>query len=222
MKQESVSMEEVMAKIKDIDRLPTYKETKQLLFFLENMSYRDYIQNIQKSWWGFCNEYGVHNVYNIEFMGALAEEIKKLNDSPIVEICAGDGKLSHQLRKQGIDIKATDDYSCGNIRYDTNLVERLSHQEALTKYNPRIVIASWVPYQARIGFDVLDFPSVKYFLDIGEDVNGATWMTEEIYDRKDCKRVYLKNVGKYSICRTDYPSGMFHSCVSLFRKSKTI
>jgi len=213
MEQELVSMQEIMDKIKDVDRLPSYEEAERLLHLLEDRSHRDYSQ---RGWFGFCQEHGVHNVYNTEFIDALADEIRRLNYSPIVEICAGDGKLSHQLRKRGIDIKPTDNYSW-DLSKD-GLVEKLSHQEALKKYEPRVVLASWIPYQARIGFDVLDSPSVRYFIDIGEDVGGATWMTEEIYDRKDWDRKYLENVGENSICRTDYQDNILHSCVSLFSR----
>jgi len=214
------SMQEIMAKIIDIDRLPSYEEAKQLFHFLEDRSHRD---SGQRRWFNFCEDHGVHNVYNIEFINALANEIRGLNDSfPIVEICAGDGKLSHQLRKRGIDIKPTDDYSRKLLK--NGLVEKLSHQEALGKYEPRVVLASWIPYST-IGFDILDYPSVKQFINIGEDVGGATWMTDNINEIKEWDREYLENVQKYGICITDLQKDLqsiiFHSSVSLFSREDT-
>jgi len=216
MKQRAISTEEIVEKIKDVDKLPTHEEAEKLFHSIYDRFDIDYTQ---KSWIDFCEDNKIYEVYNTKFIDSLAEEIKKLNKSPIIEICAGDGKLSNQLRKKGIDIVATDDYSWRDIRRYRNLVERLSHKEALRKYNPGVVIASWVPQETRIGFDVLDFPSVKYLIDIGEDIGGGTWITEEIYDRKDFERTSLKNVEEYALCRTDYPD-MHNSYVSLFTSLK--
>jgi len=206
MEQELALMQEIMDKIRNVDKLPSYEEAEKLLHFLEDRSHRDYNQ---RGWFGFCREHGIHNVYNTEFIDALADEIRRLNDSPIVEICAGDGKLSHQLRKRGVDIKPTDDYS-GRLSKE-GLVERLSHKRALEKYEPRVVLAAWIPHQV-IRFDVLDYPTVRYFIDIGE----STWMPCGICDKWD--RIYLENLDEYSICRLDYIGGIYHSHVSLFSR----
>jgi hypothetical protein len=212
----SNSMQETIERIKDIDKMPGFEETKELLHFIEDGD--DRVQNDWGTgdWWKFCDNCGVHQIFNAEFINELTGEIKKLPESRIIEICAGRGDLSYRLKKHGINIIATDDYSW-NLSTSA-LVEKLSHLEALEKYKPEIVLASWIPYKSGIGFDVLDFPSVKYFIDLGEDVGGATWMTREIYERKDFERVYLENVQKYGICKTDYTCGMNHSCASLFRR----
>lgn len=210
------SMEEIAAKIGDIDRLPTYEEARRLFCFIERLHASD---PKQLNWFGFCEKHKVHDIYNVEFVDALAEEIRGLNDYPIVEICAGDGKLSRHLRTRGIDIRATDNYSWEKIPRDGNLVERLSHREALERYLPRIVVASWIPIKGRIGFDVLGFPGVRYFVDNGE----TGWMTEGTIDIENWGITDLENVEKYSICRTDsthgdFEDGIFHSGVRLFSR----
>jgi hypothetical protein len=211
-----ISMNDVIEKIKDIDGLPSFEETRELLYFIEDGDNNIHNDWGQGDWWKFCDDCKIHQVYNLEFINELAGEIRKLPESGIVEICAGRGDLSHRLGKQGVHIIATDDYSWELSTPDR--VEKLSHREALAKYKPEIVLASWIPYRSRIGFDVLDFPSVRYFIDIEEDVGAASWLTREIYERNDFERIYLKNVEKYGICKTDYNSGMNHSCVSLFRR----
>ena len=50
MEQDFTLMQEIMEKIKNVDRLPSYEEAEQLLHFLE---YRQQMDNSQKGWVGF-------------------------------------------------------------------------------------------------------------------------------------------------------------------------
>ncbi|MBU90784.1 hypothetical protein CMO94_04530 [Candidatus Woesearchaeota archaeon] len=128
---------------------------------------------------------------------------RRLADIPMIEICAGRGKLSYQLRKHGIDIVATDNYSQKMDR-DESLVERVeSHREALEKYTPRLVVASWIPRNPELGDDVLHFPTVDYFIDIGERRSGSTWLTLD-YSNEDFSIKYLNSVAKYFIGTNDF------------------
>lgn len=139
-----------------------------------------------------------------EFLEGLYKEMRRrrFTDIPMVEICAGRGKLSYQLRKRGIDIVATDDFS-QEIERDENLVERLTHKEALEKYQPRIIVASWIPPEPKIGDDVLRFPTVDYFIDIGEPAGNSTWLTND-YRNEDFIIKFLKHLEKYAIGTGDY------------------
>lgn len=155
--------------------------------------------------WGFFNGKGINSILTEEFVEELYKEMqrRRLADIPMVEICAGRGKLSYQLRKHGIDIVATDSYSQKMDR-DASLVERVeSHREALEKYTPRIVVASWVPNNVQIGDDVLHFPTVDYFIDIGESRGGASWLTPD-YNNDDFSIKYLENVARYFIGTSDF------------------
>ena len=215
MLQDPSQAQEIIDKIEDIDRLPSYEETKSLLDYMESDLNMD---PVVRGWNSMCRELRVHAVYNTGFIQALADVIADINESPLIEICAGSGKLSHQLRKQGIDIIATDDYSYGISK--EGLVERFSHKEALRGYEPRIVIGSWIPNESKIGFDVLDSPTVRYFIDIGEDICSCTWMTEEIEDRMDWHRQYLNDVKRYCISLLDL-LGLSFTCVSMFKRNGT-
>lgn len=92
---------------------------------------------------GWFSWNGINTILTQEFVDELQKEMqrRRLADIPMIEICAGKGKLSYHLRKLGIDIIATDDYS-QKMERDESLVERLNHEEALEKYKPRLVIAS--------------------------------------------------------------------------------
>ncbi len=209
------SAEEIAAKIGSIGSLPTYEEAGKLFCSIGRAYAGD---PGRRGWFEFCAERLVHDVYTVEFIDALAEEIRRLNEAPVVEICAGDGKLSLHLSRREISVRATDKYPW-RVEGSEKPVERLSHRAALRKYLPEIVIAAWIPSKTGIGSDVLRSPHVKSFIDIGE----TGWMAEGAIDTESWKIIDLENVGRYSLCRTDFTSGdfadgIFHSGVRLFAR----
>ena len=191
----------IEGKILDIDKLPTYEEARRLMHhFFEGIDEYEFQSRPGKStpWEEWCVKNGVHTVYNVEFVDALAEKIRSFNETPVVEVCAGNGKLTRQLRKRGIPVTATDDYSWG-LSTDENSVERLSHKAALEKYKPRIVVASWLSPSILIALDILEFQSVDYFIVI--DSGSVGWLHDATKFKKEC----LKEIGRYNICMHDSP-----------------
>ena len=87
----------------------------------------------------FLDENNIFQILNEEFISSLAKFLIKLNGfykdkSPIVEIGAGNGKLSYHLKKNGVNIIPTDNHSW---KIKTGIaVENLGHMWALKKYNP--------------------------------------------------------------------------------------
>lgn len=211
----------VIEKIKDIDSLPAHDEVIALMRFLGNDAV------LEDCWNRFCKELQAYNVLNIEFVDALAEEIRKLGSSKTIEICAGNGKLSHHLKIRGIGIKPTDNNSW-NLS-NNGLVEIISHEDAMRKYNPKIVIGSWItpywthPFGYQTGHDVLDFPSVDYFVDIGENNSPSSWVQNEVRLRDDFRMLQIENPEKYAVGCTDtaYLGRIEHkSKVNLFERIK--
>ncbi|MCD6590594.1 MAG: hypothetical protein J7K72_01335 [Candidatus Aenigmarchaeota archaeon] len=200
-------VENVKKKITELCQLPSYKEAKALFNYYQNhwfnmLQYSDEAICPFDCWFKFCNENDIYNVYNIEFVNALADEIKKLNLAPVAEICAGNGKLSYHLRERGIDIIATDDYSFTFIERDEKLVERLSHRETLEKYKPRIVVAAWIPFGSEIELEILKNPHVKHLIVIGDrKCCGSQACYKSL--RNLAKPRLLKDVTQYSLCRSD-------------------
>jgi len=207
---------EIMAKIKGIDSLPTFAEVELLFKFFEQKAKEEHSRYM--SWNRLCHELNSHTLYNVEMIDALAEAIRQLNPDRVVEVCAGTGKLSYQLGMRDISIIATDGYSARRIIRDPELVVRASHRNALMRYHPSFVIGAWIPDDTAIGWDILDFPTVEYFIDIGERPGGATWMTDEICNRQDYTMAPLEDVDKHSICVTDVEDCTNHSHATLFRK----
>jgi hypothetical protein len=143
-----------------------------------------------------CNVLEIYQFYSIEFIDHIAKTINQLGARRIIEIGAGDGFLSYFLKRSGIDILPTDDYSrpCTN-RLES--VERLGHKDSLKKYDPDLVVINWEELDGTHSLDVLKYPSVEHLLWIGEDEYGCTgsrdlWQ----FDFEDTKNPYC-------ISRTD-------------------
>lgn len=206
----------VIEKILSLKELPTYQESMKLLeYFCENF----------EEWIKFGDQHVFYMIWTQEFIDQLAREIKKLGNPRMIEVCAGKGKLSYQLNKKGLNLIPTDDYSWNLSNNHPDLVETITAHDALKKYNPRLVIGSWIPSETRIGFDVLNHPSVEYFIDIGEHPSSkVTWMTEECLRRKDFSITTLDKVAKYCLSREDSLEGLLKGesdCkVTLFSKIK--
>lgn len=179
MKEDS-KIEYLMNKITDVDKLPTFEEVKSLYNHLRAQPGNEF----SSAWHCFCSQNRIeNNIYTVEFVDALAKEIKKLkvsflsDCSPVLEINAGDGKLSHHLGERGIWTQATAEIFFGEVPNDS--VEIMLAGKALEKYKPEIVVASPIPYGS-CGIEVLSFPGVKYLIEIGvQERDGETWRNDE-------------------------------------------
>lgn len=190
----------IIGKILRIDSLPSYREVYYLVLRLG-----------KERWLQFCSRFSLFNVETIESVRSLSNVLKSL-PSPVVEVCAGRGKLSYWLRRFGVKIIATDDYSW-KLWGERFNVERLSITEALEKYNPKTVLGSWIPANERHGVEILSFPSVEYFVDIGEGPEAeSSWMHAISLDEL---RIFAKQFGfsvvflpisLWSIAQTDEPT----------------
>lgn len=198
------------------------------------LNYLNKEQWYHQSWKKFCRKNGIWQVYTKEFVDLLAGKIHELNSGRIIEICAGKGKLSYHLQKRDIEIIATDDYSWKDTCLSPKNVECLSAKEAIKKYKPNLVVASWIPNHLTIGFEILDDPEIDYFINIGEDVGNSTWMTGEVDRTKGIERILLEEIADVGFCSSDFydvpynPSDLnevqddnlhiFHTSVSLFNR----
>ena len=102
----------------------------------------------------------------VEFVAGLSKIIKQLNVEPIVEVCAGKGKLSYHLQKQGINIIPTD------REPQDKIVEREYHTWAIHVRKPKLVIGAWLypegwKQQHNVWNDIVKDNTVKHFIEIG-------------------------------------------------------
>ena len=204
-----------------------------------------------EQWRNFCfnRDNPVFEFLNQEYLEAFAgylvnriDELGKNEKNPltILELGAGNGKLSHFLRvkiekktpKKTVVI-ATEPGEW-NLRNYFKL-EKLDHLEALRKYSPDIVIFSWMPYKKDVTNDIRKFDSVKEYILIGETDGGCcgdeggTWgcgknkneqkppYASDGFQRKD-----LDNLSAMQICRTDEPGEYHHSKTVSFKRRQDL
>lgn len=110
-----------------------------------------------------AEQHGIYCFYSREMIRRLARTI----DGLCLEIGAGDGALSLSLRKAGVNVKATDNYSwLGKIAYSED-VEKQSADTALAKYQPEVVLCSWPPSANDFEQAVFLTKSVRRYIVIG-------------------------------------------------------
>lgn len=243
--QEKISPQELREKLKDPYYLPKNREEIMSAF------------STFQEWYNFCfdEENPVFEFLNEEFIDRLSdylakriEELKGSEESPIIilEVGAGNGRLSHFLR-QKLQEKVPGKFKI--IAVDSGEwgikpvfeVEKMDYREALKKYNPQIIICSWMPYKVDFTGDFRATASVKEYILIGETDGGCCgdeWLTwgyrplsyEEGEEEKSLTPPYaedgferedLMDISRKQICRTDFPPfKRFNSRTVSFRRKE--
>lgn len=201
--------------------VPTLKD----VLYYEKLPSYDTVEAVFKAYKNviflFAHENRIYQFWNKEYIECLANEIKKrVGNKLVLEVAAGDGMLSYWLRSYGVNIIATDS---GEWKITPrNHVEIIDAVSAIKKYNPIMVIASWLPYQEELDIQIFN-QKVPYIILIGEE-NGACgsekfWETE-YWKKAGYERVWLDECDRYNICRTDYCFGdtcyFIHSTTGLY------
>lgn len=127
--------------------LPDLLDSEGRFLRLESSAYYDSIPNEALRLW--CHQHARYGLPTRELYEWLLAEI---NGRFAIEVGSGSGDLAYHLGIIGTDnyqqtfpdVKALYDATeQPTIRYG-QMVERLSAEEAIRKYNPQVVIASWV------------------------------------------------------------------------------
>lgn len=172
------------------------------------------------------------------YLAQIVEELGGTREKPltILEIGAGDGRLTHFLRAslEGIapgqaHLVATDSNQWKiPTRYP---VETLDYRKALQKYHPTIVITSWMPPRQDWTSAYRKTASVQEYLLIGEpdgDVCGsfATWgqkpgyipLAKPAYQRDGFEMFFLEEVTANQFMRADNEAQTYCSATVSFRR----
>ncbi len=120
---------------------------------------------------------------------------------PVLEVCAGNGKLAEALATENVKVIATDYEPSGGG------VQRATAEQALRRYSPAVVIGSFVPVDSGVDEAVMAFPSVQHYMVLGARLGGefgsralrqaCGWRTEP-----------LENVTRWMITRHDVWLGL--------------
>ncbi|MBP9815539.1 MAG: hypothetical protein KBC63_04425 [Candidatus Levybacteria bacterium] len=205
-------------------------------------------------WRRFCTNYvnPIFEFLNEEHLNALSdyliqrsEALGASDDSPvsILEVGAGNGRLSHFLQEQlnlkfpgKANITATDS---GKLGLESVFpVEKIDHEKALKKYKPKIVICSWMPNRVDFTESFRAAKSVNEYILIGEADGGCCgddWLTWGISsslgeNRNGNKKVApyiadgfvrekLEAISAYQICRSDEPGFYGKSVTISFKRN---
>jgi len=147
-------------------------------------------------WLAWCEARGIFVAWNPQLVTALADVLRTCGE-PVLEVAAGDGALAHCLAQYGLAVRPTDQTPSGPA------VERLSCEEALARYAPRVVLACFPPLDAGLEQRVTTHPSVRHFLYLGPLVNDRPG-PEALWSAPGWERVALPEVDGFLISRLDY------------------
>ena len=207
-----MDVNEAVKIVSDPHCLPTYDElVKACLKFEINSKNMDNCL----LWWAIIDkkEAPVFEIWNSDYLDLFSKYLASVKPKVIVEVGAGNGKLSHNLRQRLPEVKivATDDASW-NIE-PVFAVENVEIVEALDKYCPDVVISSWMPYQHDWTPLFRACKSVKEYILIGETDSGCcgseeTWGYSEngtaSYKQEGFIRKDLEELERLQVCRTDH------------------
>lgn len=181
---------ELSKKLIELEELPTQEECVTLLEILESEQ--------RRGWRKFCTKHEMWQVVHKELVDRIHEILSGLNPSCLVEVCSGTGKLAYWLNKRGLDVRATDNYTfifnSGAITH-IDFVEKLNHKEALQKYNPDVVLLCWPPENSSIPIDIIDYPSVRYLLHLG---NAEYFKWRKEMEKRPNVRIRDLNINDYT------------------------
>jgi hypothetical protein len=188
----------------EAEYLPTYREVVE---FCRNMQ-----QGLSLEWYKLREEQHMYELHNRDYIDALAKILIPYKN--ILEVGAGDGRLSHFLRQRLPESKivAIDN---GSWKIEPAFsVETMEIDEALEKYKPDLVISCWMPYSADWTPLFRQCNSVRGYVLIGETDGGccgceSLWFgqtegEEPGYIKDGFVRHNLDELRKLQICRTDY------------------
>jgi CheY-like chemotaxis protein len=174
--------------------LPSVKELRPVVdSFTDEDGFLKLSEQERKVWLSFLrnNEHPVFEILTKEYIEGfgkyIIEQAKKINingshKTVVLEVGAGNGKLSYFLKQEFnknhnsmIELKTTDLPSKSfNISSPYHNVEKLSYQEALKKYQPDIVLCSWMMPGEDWSEDFRNTPSIKEYILIGPEAPCGT------------------------------------------------
>ena len=148
-------------------------------------------------WLVACEQVGRFVAVNEQFVAALARQLGALGGSPIVEVCAGDGELADRLRDRGVEVIATDiDPPAGSA------VVRAGAAEALRRYQPCVVLGSFVPFDSGVDAQVSAEPCVLHYVRLDARLGGQ-FGGPALWDGAAWRATQLDEATRWMICRHD-------------------
>ena len=149
-------------------------------------------------WLSKCQNEGRFLVLNEEMVGALGQFLRTLcGVDSVLEVCAGTGRLAEALASVGVRTVATDIAPPAG-----STVDRASAPDALDRWRPAVVLASFVPFDSGVDSAVLSAASVEHYVVLnsrlgGQLGSGILWAHPDWIARP------LPRISRWMICRHD-------------------
>ncbi|MGH9160685.1 MAG: hypothetical protein ACRD2X_11975 [Vicinamibacteraceae bacterium] len=181
--------ERVTATAPEAEALASYAETLAALAAAEQAD----------GWLVECMEARRFLALSAPFVDALAQALGRLDELPLLEICAGDGSLAAALGCRGIAVIATDRRPASRTK---TAVERRAADDALRRYRARVVLGSFVPVDSPVDQQVLDASDVRHYVVLNARLGGQLG-ARCLWTRPGWRRRPLEQVTRWMICRHD-------------------
>jgi len=149
-----------------------------------------------EGWLAWCEARGIYVAWSPSLVAAVTEVLRACG-GPVLEVAAGDGTLARCLADHGLEVRPTDPVPSAPD------VERLSCEEALARYAPRVVLSCFPPLDAGIEQRVTRHPAVRHYLYVGPLVNDRPG-PEALWIEPGWDRIPLPAVDRFLISRLDY------------------
>ena len=196
--------------------LPTFAEAEALICRCERGE-----DAAALSWLEYADARGIYHYPTVEYVLALAAEIKRLGPRQAIEVAAGDGALARGLNAAGLDVAPTDAYSTNRD------VAQFASADALAAFQPDLVIGCWTPIDSGIDAQVMGFPSVQWYIYIGHEHNGVVgherlWRTPGWRHRR-LETADAANLGRTDFCQAlDPPRIAQHGWTVVFERAESL
>lgn len=142
-----------------------------------------------------------------EFLRALIGLFRHLGVKRVLEVGAGEGFLAGALAAQGFQVRATDLEAVPGAPYGAQ-VQRAGHLEAAARFQPELAFWCWPPLGSRAPQELLQAPSLKYYLDVGDGgcATGLPNLVPQFQGR------YLHTLSRLGFTRLDWGPFRHNRC----------
>ncbi len=187
-------------------RGPTATAIARPLADFEQVVHRMACEEQLDGWLGKCERTGEYLVPNRQLVERLAAFLRGLSTRPIVEVCAGSGRLARALRQFGVEITPVDSNpACGPA------VVIATAADALRRFRPAVVLGCFVPVDSGVDAQVMQFPTVEHYVVLGARLGGvfgsmALW-------ESGWRAEPLEMLTRYMTTRHDVYLGMPHKTI---------
>ena len=151
----------------------------------------------EEGWLAACEHHGDYLVLTRPLVESLAQFLKQLGNGRVLEVGGGSGVLAEALDACGVKMIATDPGAAVG-----SMVQRMDGRTALRRFQPRVVLGSFVPFDSKVDEAVLGCSSVTHYLVLNARLGGAMG-SEFMWRSRGWTATPLQEISRWMITRHD-------------------